>query len=253
MQAISSSWKNTVVGAFASLILAVVACGSDPKYPKCENDEHCQLDGKKGLCLKGTCVECRSDANCRSGFQCIQGKCEGAAYCDERAPCPGGKRCEQHSCVTVNKGDSTEEPSKTAIECSERDACPKGQNCQNGHCVSPPNGGPGCEDFAAPQFDYESASIKEDTKSVLNRLAGCVINGPLKGKQILLVGHCDNRGEYEFNLSLGAERAEIVRNYLLNIGVIPSKVFTSSRGKLDAVGLDDAGWAHDRRVDIEIR
>jgi len=87
----------------------------------------------------------------------------------------------------------------------------------------------------------------------LQRLLGCLTTGPLKGSRVLLTGHCDNRGEYEFNMSLGAERAEVVKNFLSSGGVGGDRVATSSRGKLDAVGTDEAGWENDRRVDIEIR
>ena len=70
---------------------------------------------------------------------------------------------------------------------------------------------------------------------------------------MLLTGHCDPRGEYEFNMALGAERAENVKVMLTSLGVSGAHVTTSSRGKLDATGTDERSWAKDRRVDVEIR
>jgi peptidoglycan-associated lipoprotein len=54
-------------------------------------------------------------------------------------------------------------------------------------------------------------------------------------------------------MGLGAERAEGVKNFIVGLGVPVSSLSTSSRGKLDANGTDEAGWANDRRVDIEVR
>jgi len=68
-----------------------------------------------------------------------------------------------------------------------------------------------------------------------------------------LTGHCDPRGEQEFNMSLGDNRAEAVKVFLVGLGVSADKIRTSSRGELDASGMDEAGWLNDRRVDIEVR
>ena len=42
---------------------------------------------------------------------------------------------------------------------------------------------------------------------MLERLAKCLTNGGLKNARLLLTGHCDARGEQEFNMSLGDYRA----------------------------------------------
>ena len=51
----------------------------------------------------------------------------------------------------------------------------------------------------------------------------------------------------------GENRAEAVKTFLVGLGVPGDKISTSSRGKLDAVGQDEAGWSQDRRVDLEVR
>jgi outer membrane protein OmpA-like peptidoglycan-associated protein len=137
--------------------------------------------------------------------------------------------------------------------CDDDHACPSGDKCQNGHCVTPPNGGPGCTDFPPPHFIFESAELQHDGRAVLDRLSTCLLTGGLKSKKVLLVGHCDAKGEYEFNMGLGAERAETIKNYLIGKLVPADRIGTSSRGKLDASGTDEASAADDRRVDIEIR
>jgi peptidoglycan-associated lipoprotein len=104
----------------------------------------------------------------------------------------------------------------------------------------------------APNFDFNSTDISPQDKEVLAAVAKCLIDGPLRGRKITLVGRADNRGESEYNMGLGGSRADGVRRYLKQLGVEETRVGTTSRGELDATGTDEAGWAKDRRVDIEL-
>ncbi len=233
--------------AWLVLVLVCLAAGcGDPKWPNCTNDQNCNVEGHKGVCLNGKCVDCRDDKACGAGKQCNAGTCTPVpGFCDDKTPCPGGAPCSGNKC---------QEKVAMARECSDDKPCAdKTQRCENGHCVSPSKGGPGCTDFPPPKFDFESPSLREQSKQTLTRLAGCLTTGSLKSSRVLLTGHCDNRGEYEFNMGLGAERAEGVKTFLKGAGVTAERLATSSRGKLDANGTDEAGYENDRRVDIEIR
>lgn len=243
---------NATVGSLSALaafgLALAVACGG-PKYPSCDNDQHCTADGHKGVCVMNKCVECRENAQCGAGKACKGGRCEGAdGFCDDKTPCPGGVPCQNHKCADGATA------SGAPVECDDDHPCKgSGEKCQNGHCVGPEPGGPGCRDFTAPKFNFESAELTDESKATLQRLAECMNKGSLKGRRVLLTGHCDNRGEYEFNMSLGAERAEVTKTFLSGLGLPTDRITTSSRGKLDAVGTDEAGWSRDRRVDIEVR
>ena len=67
---------------------------------------------------------------------------------------------------------------------------------------------------------------------------------------MMLVGHADPRGTFEYNFHLGERRAESVASFLNRKGVAQNRLDTTSRGKKDAVGTDEASWALDRRVDV---
>jgi peptidoglycan-associated lipoprotein len=224
------------------------ACGA-ARYPACDNDEQCRSETHKGVCVNHLCTQCRDDAQCGKGQECRAGACATIAdYCEDDKGCGGGSSCgKDHRC---RKELAVAPP---PVECDEQHACQGSSHCENGHCVAPPHGGPGCSDFPAPRFDYESPEIRADGKQVLERLAKCVVGGSLKGARLLLTGHCDPRGEYEYNMGLGAERAESIKTFLAGLGVPGGEITTSSRGKLDATGVDEAGWSNDRRVDIEVR
>jgi peptidoglycan-associated lipoprotein len=102
----------------------------------------------------------------------------------------------------------------------------------------------------APRFDKEESSLLYQDRAVLDQIATCVTTGPLKGRSLSLVGHADPRGEVEYNLVLGDQRARSAWKYLADRGVDKGKLAETSRGKLDATGTDETGWERDRRVDI---
>ncbi len=105
----------------------------------------------------------------------------------------------------------------------------------------------------APKFDYDDADLQPEDRDVLEQVAKCVTTGPLKGRDLSLVGRCDPRGEVEYNMVLGEYRAESVHDYLAKLGVDPDKMAKTSRGELDADGKDEDGWRRDRRVDISLK
>ena len=105
----------------------------------------------------------------------------------------------------------------------------------------------------APKFDFADAELISEDRNILQQIAQCITTGPLKGHALRLVGRADPRGEVEYNMTLGAHRADTVRRYLRGLGVDNARISETSRGKLDASGTDDAGWRRDRRVDIQLK
>ena len=104
----------------------------------------------------------------------------------------------------------------------------------------------------APKFGYNEDDLLPSDRDVLQQVADCLVRGPLKGKAVQLVGRADPRGTDEYNLGLGTRRAESVRSYLLRLGVPSDRLTPTTRGELDASGVDELGWQRDRRVDLEL-
>ena len=67
---------------------------------------------------------------------------------------------------------------------------------------------------------------------------------------ILIEGHADERGTREYNFSLGARRAQTVRDYLASRGVAGSRIRTVSYGKERPVAVcnDISCWSQNRRA-----
>ncbi|MDB4937338.1 MAG: peptidoglycan-associated outer rane lipoprotein [Labilithrix sp.] len=104
----------------------------------------------------------------------------------------------------------------------------------------------------APSFEYDSAALAEEDRVLLAQVARCLTEGALKGRKVTLVGRADQRGEPEYNMTLGGSRADTVKRYMVDLGVGRERMLGTSRGEMDATGKDEAGFAHDRRVDVEL-
>jgi peptidoglycan-associated lipoprotein len=63
-------------------------------------------------------------------------------------------------------------------------------------------------------------------------------------------GHADERGTREYNIALGAKRAQSVRNFLASRGIDPSRMRTISYGKERPVAVcnDISCWSQNRRA-----
>jgi len=147
----------------------------------------------------------------------------------EVAPPPEAKRTPPPA---ANNPKPDDDPSKGNINISDeiRKAC-------------------GISDAEA-YFAYDSANIRPEDKAVLTKLATCFTTGPLKGREMRLVGHADPRGEEDYNMLLGQRRADNVKGAIVSAGMTAAKTLTTSRGELDATGTDEGSWAKDRRVDV---
>jgi hypothetical protein len=72
---------------------------------------------------------------------------------------------------------------------------------------------------------------------------------------VRLEGHADERGSTIFNLSLGEERAEVVRDYLIDLGVDRGVFTLVSYGEERPVkrGFNEESWAENRRVEFAVQ
>ena len=78
-------------------------------------------------------------------------------------------------------------------------------------------------------FDYDKYSIRPaDAPTVQNDEAFLAQHPSIK---VLVEGHCDDRGSEEYNIALGASRAESVKRALVQEGVPADRIRTVSYGK----------------------
>lgn len=99
-------------------------------------------------------------------------------------------------------------------------------------------------------FDFDKSLIKEQYDPVLKAQAAFL--EAHKNFSAEIQGNCDERGSREYNLALGARRAEAVKQALELLGVDGEKLKTVSFGseKPVAMGKDEDSYSQNRRADI---
>jgi peptidoglycan-associated lipoprotein len=102
--------------------------------------------------------------------------------------------------------------------------------------------------FEDVYFDFDKYDLKPEARETIREHADWLLNNA--DFQVILEGHCDERGTREYNLALGERRSESVRDYLLNLGIDTERLTTISYGEelpLDPTHTEEA-WAKNRRV-----
>lgn len=95
-------------------------------------------------------------------------------------------------------------------------------------------------------FDFDKYDIRSDAQPVLAAQAAWLVR--FGSVQVRIEGNCDERGTREYNLALGARRANSVRDFLVAHGVNPSRISTISYGKEMPIdpGAGEDAWQHNR-------
>jgi peptidoglycan-associated lipoprotein len=134
-----------------------------------------------------------------------------------------------------------------------------------GACASKPEGGdasaslagaatPGsAQDFVVNVgdrvfFETDSSEITAQGRETLDKQSRWLQN---YGQYAFTIeGHADERGTREYNIALGARRAQAVRDYLASRGISPQRMRTISFGKERPVAVcnDISCWSQNRRA-----
>lgn len=115
--------------------------------------------------------------------------------------------------------------------------------------ITPPAGPPSAKDSVAKEifsqsaedttlpwtlqdvfFDFDQMAIRPDAIPILELNAEVLLKR-YANRQVLIQGHCDERGTEAYNFILGERRATAVKNYLVNLGVEASQLRVLSLGK----------------------
>jgi peptidoglycan-associated lipoprotein len=101
-------------------------------------------------------------------------------------------------------------------------------------------------------FAFDEYTLTGEARATLQRQADWLKQYPQT--RILIAGNCDERGTREYNLALGARRAEAARAYLVSLGVDGSRITTVSYGKerpIDPRSTEEA-WSVNRNATTSI-
>jgi peptidoglycan-associated lipoprotein len=96
-------------------------------------------------------------------------------------------------------------------------------------------------------FSFNSAALDSDAQQLLHEQAAWLKQN--YNTSITIEGHCDERGTREYNLALGEQRAQAVKNWFILLGVDSSRLSTISYGKERpaVIGSNEGAWSQNRR------
>jgi peptidoglycan-associated lipoprotein len=97
-------------------------------------------------------------------------------------------------------------------------------------------------------FSSDSSELTPEAQQTLTNQAQWLQQ--YASQTVTIEGHADERGTREYNIALGARRAESVKRYLAAQGVNTSRVRTTSYGKERPVAVcaDISCWSQNRRA-----
>jgi peptidoglycan-associated lipoprotein len=97
-------------------------------------------------------------------------------------------------------------------------------------------------------FDTDSSELSPQARATLDKQAQWLNN--YNRYAFTIEGHADERGTREYNIALGARRAQTVREYLISRGVQAQRMRTISYGKERPVAVcnDISCWSQNRRA-----
>lgn len=97
-------------------------------------------------------------------------------------------------------------------------------------------------------FEFDKATLTPEAKNSLMKKAQWLkLNSEVS---VVIEGHCDERGTNEYNIALGDRRAASTMNFLVDIGIAPSRFTTISYGEERplAAGHNENAWSKNRRA-----
>jgi peptidoglycan-associated lipoprotein len=97
-------------------------------------------------------------------------------------------------------------------------------------------------------FDTDSSDLSAQAQATLDKQAEWLNH--YGQYSFTIEGHADERGTREYNIALGARRAETVRDYLISRGIAAQRMRTISYGKERPVAVCDdiSCWSQNRRA-----
>src|SRR5215471_14495623 len=99
------------------------------------------------------------------------------------------------------------------------------EQMQQGKSVGTPQASPMKDIY----FDFDRYDLRTDARATLKANADWLKQNPSATAQI--EGHCDDRGTAEYNLALGAKRAQAAKDYLTTLGISQQRLSTISYGE----------------------
>lgn len=97
-------------------------------------------------------------------------------------------------------------------------------------------------------FVVDQSTLTDEARGILAGQAAWLKRNP--DYAIIIEGHADEQGTRDYNIALGARRADLVRNYLISQGIAGNRMQVISYGKERPIALcsDESCYNQNRRA-----
>ncbi|ANM32072.1 hypothetical protein ABI59_04115 [Acidobacteria bacterium Mor1] len=99
-------------------------------------------------------------------------------------------------------------------------------------------------------FEYDQSELDEDDRMTIQDNVAWLENNT--AYNVVIEGHCDERGTIEYNLALGDRRAKVVRDYMRSLGMPDGRMrvvtWGEERPEIERTG--EAAWSRNRRAEF---
>jgi peptidoglycan-associated lipoprotein len=156
---------------------------------------------------------------------------------------------------TASKPQETTAPQKIEVKQEPSKATPSKTQASSLEALQKETLGKGTEEgpLRDVNFDFDRYDLRPDMREILKGHAAWLKANPQVSVEV--EGHCDERGTSEYNLALGAKRAESAKRYLIDLGISPSTLSTISYGEELPLCREqnEACWAKNRRAHFVVK
>lgn len=154
------------------------------------------------------------------------------------------------SSTTAKPESSSAAPAKPPAESRKQSPAPSGGSTSSldalkgGESTATPVGSPLKEVF----FDFDRYDLRPDARDTLKTNSEWLRANPTV--RVEIEGHADERGTTDYNLALGAKRAQSVKDYLVTLGTAADRLSTISYGEEAPVCREhnEECWQKNRRA-----
>jgi peptidoglycan-associated lipoprotein len=102
-------------------------------------------------------------------------------------------------------------------------------------------------------FDFDSSALTDEAQTLLQSKAAYLKE---KGNvNVIIEGHCDERGTTEYNLALGERRAKAAMDFLIDLGIAADRLSIISYGEEQPAdpGHNKDAWERNRRGHFDLK
>jgi outer membrane protein OmpA-like peptidoglycan-associated protein len=115
------------------------------------------------------------------------------------------------------------------------------------------------KDLSAPesktviQFEHDSMTLPDEAYALLDQVVKLSSSRP--GSEIIVEGYTDSFGDYIYNKDLSKSRADVIKEYLVKVGIPSTKIKTFGMGPQNPIASNKTreGRKQNRRIEIRIK